>query len=270
MKSEHRHELKTNELAEWLTNLPQWAKENLKMIIYVSVVVVLVIGLVIFRWYKKNVESVRKQLEFTKLIAQLPQRKMQILQAQSQGIDASYMLLGTAEDFQTFARNVKDDQMAALALIKQAEALRMELHYRAGTVDEQDVTTQINRAKAGYSEALSRVMGPEGGDTINPSLTAAAKFGLGLCEEELGNFAAAENIYRDIAANSDFECTTAAAQAKHRLETMADYQRKVVFKAAPKQAPTEPLHPQIELKVPEGPQTQDDAFEVADSNLPSQ
>ncbi len=28
MKSDHRHELKTNELAEWLSNLPQWAKKN--------------------------------------------------------------------------------------------------------------------------------------------------------------------------------------------------------------------------------------------------
>ena len=33
MKSDHRHELKTNELAEWLGNLPQWTKENLVTII---------------------------------------------------------------------------------------------------------------------------------------------------------------------------------------------------------------------------------------------
>ena len=33
MKAEHRHELKTNELVEWLTNLPQWANENLTTII---------------------------------------------------------------------------------------------------------------------------------------------------------------------------------------------------------------------------------------------
>ncbi len=33
MKSEHRHELKTNELAEWIANFPTWAKENAKVLI---------------------------------------------------------------------------------------------------------------------------------------------------------------------------------------------------------------------------------------------
>ena len=44
MKAEHRHELKTNELAQWIANFPNWAKENLRMIIYVSVVLILLIG----------------------------------------------------------------------------------------------------------------------------------------------------------------------------------------------------------------------------------
>jgi len=44
MKAEHRHELKTNELAEWIANLPQWARDNGRMVIYLSVVAVLVIG----------------------------------------------------------------------------------------------------------------------------------------------------------------------------------------------------------------------------------
>ena len=43
MKSDHRHELKTNELAEWLGNLPEWTKENLVTIIAVVVVVVVVV-----------------------------------------------------------------------------------------------------------------------------------------------------------------------------------------------------------------------------------
>ncbi len=28
MKAEHRHELKTNELADWIVHFPQWFKEN--------------------------------------------------------------------------------------------------------------------------------------------------------------------------------------------------------------------------------------------------
>ena len=50
-------------------------------------------------------------------------------------------------------------------------------------------------------------------------------------------------------ANPDFEVTTAFAQAKHRLETMADYEQKVVFKASPRprRIPTDFLEPPSRL-----------------------
>jgi len=266
MRAKHRHELKTNELAEWIANFPQWVKENLRMIIYVSAVVVLVAGSYIFHWYRKNVESVRKQLELTRLIAQLSRGKTQILQAQARGVDISYMLIQTADALQAAAQSAKDDQMTALALIKRAEALRMELHYRFGTVDERDAITQIELAKASYAEAVEKSSG-------SPALLAAAELGLGLCEEELGNFSKAQQIYSDIATNTLYEGTVAAAQAKVRLDTMADYQRKVVFKPAAKPAPTktELLRPQIQLSPVDinlAPQTQSGGPEM-DSLLPS-
>ena len=249
MKSEHRHELKTNELAEWIANFPKWAKENLRMIIYVSVVVVLVAGLYFYRGYQKNVVSVRNQVNFTKLIMQLPQSKINILQAQAQGRDLSFILLQPADNLETLAQDTKDDQMAALALIKRAEALRTELHYRLEVASEQDVVAQISRAKASYTEATEKSLS-------NPSLMAMAKFGLGLCEEELGNFKQAEQMYRDITANPDFEGTTTITQAKRRLDTMADYRQKVVFKASPiklgKPAPVEPImRPEIVIEPPD-------------------
>ena len=294
MKSEHRHQLKTNELAEWIANFPQWARENLRMIISISVVAVLVIASAIFYWYRKNVEQVRRQLELTNLISTISNNKMQILGAHARGVDYSFVLIQPADNLRTLSQNTNNNQMAALALIKRAEALRMELHYRSGTVSKQDLTAQINRAKTSYTEAVEK-------SSPNPSLTAAAKFGLGLCEEELGNFEKAGQIYRDIAASPDFEGTTAAAQAKHRLETMADYQRKVVFntvrsktaasgpltpetskgvKAPPsplrkqgqaKPTPTEIKQPQAELTQPEVKSTQPSIKpEVPDTNLSSQ
>ncbi len=261
MKSKHRHELKTNELAEWIANFPQWAQENARMIIFVAVVAVLVIGLACFYWYQKNVVSVRKQLELTRLLKQLSQSKWQIIQAQAQGIDASYILLQPANNLKIFAQNTKNNQMAALALIKQAEALRTELHYRFGTVAKRDFTAQINRAKGSYTEAIEKY-------SPSPSLTAAAKFGLGLCEEDLGNFDQAKHMYRDIAENPDIEGTAAAAQAKRRLDTIADYQKKIVFKEAPKPTPVELTQPQIKLKAPEasGPNSRSTANETGTQN----
>jgi hypothetical protein len=261
MKAEHRHELRTNELAEWLSNLPQWTKENLKTIIFVSVLIVGLAALYIWRIYGKNVVQVRKQLEFTSLLNQLSGSKMQILRAQAQGRDLSFTLLQPASDLGTFAQTANNDRMAALALIKQAEALRTELHYRPGAVSKQDLTAQINQAKASYADAIEK-------SSFNPSLMAKAKFGLGLCEEELGNFAGAEQIYRDIAANPNLEGTVAAVQAKHRLDTMTDYKQKVVFKPSPKKpTPAELPQPVIQIKPAEANQPAD-TNQPVDANWP--
>ncbi len=269
MKSKHRHELKTNELAEWIGNLPQWARENRRTIIYVSVVAVLVIGSASWYWYNKNVESVREQAKLTSLIAQLPQRKMQIVTARARGVDTSIMLIQVADNLQSAAWRAKDDQIAALALIKHAEALRTALHYRQGIVSGVELKATINRARAGYGEALDAL----NKTSPNPPLTAAAKFGLGLCEEELGNFEKAEQIYREVATNTDFEGTTAIAQAKQRLKTMADYQQKVVFKASPRPKLAEFIQPPFELQPADinlGPETSDILSEFPDINLVSE
>jgi len=241
MKAHHRHELKTNELAEWLANLPQWAKENRTMIIGVLAVIVVAGGLYFWQVYAKNAASVRTRLRFTNLINQLSMSKLQVLQAHSQGRDLSFILFQPADNLKAFAQNAKNKQMAALALIKQAEALRTELHYRAGLVAKRDLVAQIERAKASYAEAMQKA-------AHDRSLIAAAKFGLGLCEEELGNFEQAAQIYREITTSSDLEGTVARVSAQHRLETMADYRAKIAFRPAPKPKPPAPLDVATQLK----------------------
>lgn len=237
MKAEHRHELKTNALAEWIAHLPQWAREQGKMAIYVSVVAVLVIGLGLWYWRKIRVESVQQRLEFTNLIARLSQNKMEILMRQSRGEDTSFTLIEAAAALDTMAGSAKDEQMAALALIKRAEALRAGLHYRQQSVNQTELQTTINEARAVYNKAIEKAV-------THPSIEAMARFGLGLCEEELDNFEAARQIYRDIVENGDFEGTTTVAKARQRLETMPDYERRIVFRTRPipsiEQPPTTP------------------------------
>jgi len=240
MKSEHRHELKTNELAEWLTHLPQWAKDNRITVIGVLLVVVVAGAVYIWKIHNKNVTA-QNQIELTNYMARLMGGKPQVISAQSQGKDLSYILLQPANSLKSFAQTVKDNRMAAFAFIKRAEALRTELHYRLGPVNQQDFTTQINLAKDSYNEAIKKA-------ASLPSLLAEAKFGLGLCEEELGNFEAAQQIYQDVAANQDFEGTVAKVSAKWRLETMADYKTKVVFQRSAKPKFPDAAQPQIEVK----------------------
>jgi hypothetical protein len=241
MKSDHRHELKTNELAEWIANFPRWARDNGKIVITVSVVAVLVIGSALWYWRKTNVGSVQQQLEFTNLIAKLGQNKMQVLMAQSRGMDTSTMLIETAVALENVANSAQDENMAALALIKRAESLRAVVHYRQQTVNQAGLLTAVEGAKVAYTKAISK-------SEKNPSLMAMAKFGLGLCEEEIGNFDGAEQIYRDIIENIDFEGTTTVARAQRRLETMPDYRKKIVFKPAP--VPKPPVTDMTDLLPP--------------------
>ncbi len=244
MKSDHRHELKTNELAEWLINFPQWTKDNLITIICVLALIIVVAGVWFWKFYGKKVASVQKQIELTNFVNQLSQSKMQIISAQAQGKDVSFILLQPANNLETFARGENDDIMAALALIKRAEALRTDLHYRPGTVPGADLTAQINKAKASYTEAVDRA-------GANPLLMAMATFGLGLCAEEIGNFKEAEQIYRDITENPNFEGTTVGVQAKYRLETMADYKQKIVFMPSPRLQPPFQMPP-FDANLPAG------------------
>ena len=144
----------------------------------------------------------------------------------------------------------------------------MELHYRSGDVSELDLKTQVNLAKDSYTKAVDKSSG-------NPSLTAMARFGLGLCEEELGNFTEAERLYQQIISNPDLEGTVSVSQAKQRLYTMADYKEKLVFKASPKPEPVpaaEPITPALDLGIPDVCESQADAFEEqsTDANLSTQ
>ena len=237
MKSEHRHELKTNELAEWLGNLPQWTKENLVTIICVSAFIVVLAGVYLWRGYNKNVVQVRERNEFTRLLNQVSAAKMQIIQGQEQQRDLSFELLKPAKGLETFAQTTKNDGMAALALIKRAQALRAELHY--GTVEEDYLKTQLGKAQDSYTQALERSTG-------DSSFAAAAEFGLGLCAEELGDFEKAQQMYRDIVANADYEGTVTIAQAQRRLRTMADYREKIAFKPNPNPKPTTASQPTVQ------------------------
>jgi hypothetical protein len=240
MKSDHRHDLKTNELAEWIINFPNWAKENSRTIIYVAVALALVLGAYLYYNYTRNILAPQKQAEFTELFGKLSTSKMKLLQAQSQGKNYSAELIQLADEFQAAAQNTENNQQAALALIERGQLLRMELHYRLKPPGDEEVTTQINLAKTSYNEAMTKAGN-------NLSLTAMAKLGLGLCEEELGNFDQAVQIYRDITANASFNNTIQSDLAAKRLNALDDYKQKVVFKEPSVQAPNDVTQSPIQL-----------------------
>ena len=225
MKSDHRHELKTNELADWMAHFPEWAKQNRTNLILVAVVIVAAVAVYFWSFYRRDVVSVRNQARLTSLVTQVPQQISSIARAAMQNTEQSYVLLPIAQDLQEFAQSTSNDDMAALALIERAEALRAELHYRLADVSREELTKQIDQARVSYQEALDR--------EPSAALAAAAEFGLGLCEEELGMSEKATEIYRATAEKPEYAGTAAQEAAAYRLKIVDEYKGEVVFKPAP-------------------------------------
>jgi tetratricopeptide (TPR) repeat protein len=240
MKSDHRHELKTNELADWIMNFPDWAKENRTSLIGAAAVIVVALLVYFLSFYRQNVVSARNQVRLTNLVAQVPQQMNRVANAAMQNTDESYALMLTAQDLQDFAAKSSNADMAALALIQRGAALRAEIHYRLAEVSREELAAQIGKAKESYQQALDR-------KPSSSSLAAAARYGLGLCEEELGNFEQAAQIYREVAQRGEYAGTTAQAEAAYRLKIMEDYKTEVVFQPAPPKPAPAPT-PTVQIK----------------------
>ncbi len=248
MKSEHRHELKTNELAEFIEHFPQWAKSNMWRIIYVAVLLVVVIGIYFAKWYFSNVYTVKEREALTALATQVSRSKPNIVRNQSQGFDNSYMLIDLARNLQTTSNQLSNETMSAVALIKSAEAIRMEVHYRLDFVTSEQIQTKMAEAQQLYEEAIAK-------SPTNTSLVGMAKLGVGLCREDSGDFESARSIYQTIIDDDRFAGTAAAAQAAIRLKIMDDFKEEITFLPAP-QAPT-PASEELIPIVPEDVNAED-------------
>ena len=230
MKSDHRHELKTNDLAQWVAEFPDWARENMRTIIASAAIVVAVILVYTWYLYDRNVLAVSRRVRLSELTARLDGNKRQVVRSGMESKDQSVVLLQSADQLAQFAQSTGDRTMAALACIKRAEAIRAEIHYRADRVSGEELAKRIELSKACYQEALDKA-------PSQASLRAAARYGLGLCAEELSDQVEARRIYRQIAADSGLKGTVAQVQANRRLQSMADYAGAIVFKPAPAPVP---------------------------------
>ena len=268
MKSEERHELKTNELADWIANFPEWAKENSGTIAYAAIVIIIVGVVAYLKWYRPTHTVSREQIEMSQLANQLEMAKIQVVAAKDQASTNPEALRSMADRLGAVAGKLSESEYAAFALIKQGEALRAELHYApAGfAADPNALAFQVNKAKKCYQEASEKAGG-------NPQLAAMAKFGLGLCAEEVGNFEDAQKIYHDIAVNEAYAGTVTVSMAKERAANMNDYKGKFVFVETPQTplTPEMPVGPRVENLPPAAvtPAPAPSAVKPAESNAPA-
>ena len=227
MDSQHRHELKTNELADGLRHLPQLLKDNANTIIGV-----LLIGAALITWPMFNKMSQQKdraeQTAITQSIQLLNEDIRKVLQAPADDAQAQTEALDTllinADGLLEKASDIDNPNLTAMAQVKAAQAIRTELHIRK-EVDADMLERQIKKAEDAYQKAFEIAE--------IPTIKAMAQFGLGLCSEELGQTDQAAEIYQQIAENESYKATVLPTQAQQRLDTLADNSEVFNFAAVP-------------------------------------
>jgi len=256
MDSERRHELATNELADWIVNFPKWFRENMTTVIIGVVVVAALIAYTIFFYSRENRVWNEKNAMITATIDQLNMHKQTVVQGKTKGMGVSDLFQTTANTLKTSAAETDNAVLSAIAMIKQAEALRTDLHYRL-TAAEPDVRKfQFQQAQKIYEEALTKAK-------ADPQVAAMAQYGIGLCLEEVGDFDGAKKAYQTLIDEKSYKGTTYQERAEVRINIMSDNQKQVVLAHAPIQA-----SPVEEIKKP-GPLSLDGDVDVTKIAAPT-
>ncbi len=238
MKAERRHELATNELAEWIVNFPKWLKENLRSVIIGTIVVLALIAYTIFYYSRENRIWNEKNAEITSVLDQLGYQKQTVVQGKNQGLGVSDTFENTASILKTKASETDNPFLSALALIKTAEAYRTELHYRPTAAAEDVRKYKLQEAMKLYEQALEKAKS-------DAQISSMAQYGIALCLEDMGNFEDAKKTYEKIVSEPAYKGTVYQNKAQIRINTMKDNQRQVVF--AMSQKPQMPSTPEIQL-----------------------
>jgi len=242
MDTEHRHELKTNELVNLLTHFPQFLKNNANMLIGIGLIV---IGLVTWPLFSrmKQQKVIAEDSKVSKSIQLIGQDIMAALGAYREKPDqlnpALDTILVNANALMELTSETDNPNLEALAYIKAAQAIRTELQLRKDMVNAETVDAQIQKAQDAYEKASNVA--------VMPTMKAMAQFGLGLCAEERGQTQQAAEIYSAITKDESFAATVFPAQAQSRLDALRENAESFTFvEAEPAQIEEAPVAPAAE------------------------
>jgi tetratricopeptide (TPR) repeat protein len=228
MDSKKRHEMATNELSDWIGQIPDFLKQYRNQLLGLILVAVgLISWPILNRWRQETDFSAETELSQT--LDSLEMGKFLAIRPPSQNnpqdMGAESFLI-TANNLAEQAKKAPTKDLAALALIKRGQALRTDLLYRKEIITEDAAASQIKQAQEAYQQAFDKA--------ALPTVKAMAQFGLGICSEELGQLEQAREIYQKIADDASYAGTPLPAAAKGRIEKMADNNAKYTFIEKPK------------------------------------
>ena len=224
MDAKERHELKSNELADWLSDMPDFLRQHSGKILGIALIVAGLISWPILSRMRRSAE-LSDQIQTTSLLDTLDRGKYRALQSSQQDTTEISAFLVTANSLQDQAKELKNPDLAALALIKRGQALRADLYYQKRILPAEMVRSQIAQAQQAYQQAADKAK--------SAPIMAIAQFGLGLCAEELGQVEQASTIYSRIVESEEFAGTPVQVQARRRIQEMKDNTAEYVFVEPP-------------------------------------
>jgi hypothetical protein len=198
MKSERRHELQHNELAEWIFKAGQWLKPYQNVVLAAAVILIVLIAVYAV---VSRTSAARSATAWTELTSGL----------QGDNLDA---LTKVAETYP----NTTVGQMAAVVVAD----MRLKDGCEQRFVNKAQANRELNEAIKSYQAALK--------DCRTPALQERATFGLARARETQGTSAdleAAAKYYGDIVTK--WPEGAFAAAAKRRLADFGQHETKMMF-----------------------------------------
>lgn len=206
MKTERRHELQHNELADWLLGTAERVKPHVTRIAALLLAVLVVYG--VYRFIHAQT-SVKQQA----------------------GWNAYYQAsqTGNTNELQAIARDYAGEQVSYWALLRLADVQLND------GIDDLFINTpegrkKVDQAAANYDAVLK-------GNADAP-LRERALFGLGRCQESLDKLAAAQASYEQLA--KEFSKGPFAQMAEHRLKSLKSESSKSFYDWFARQDATPP------------------------------
>jgi len=199
MRAEERHRLKTNELAQKLSELSEYLRQHSKLIsiVVVSVLVICVVGGL---WWSERKKSYsRRNDELQGLLPQIVQIQYGVAKAaqdpktQSKATYNISSLLGALDNLSSEAQGTP---IGMMALLQQADLKRSELYYTHRLLSDQEREQICQALENIYNKILSQY-----GNQAQP--VGTAQLGMALVAEDRGEWEKAKKKYEEILAEKD-------------------------------------------------------------------
>lgn len=225
MKSEERHKLKSNELAESLVGIPDYLREHGKRLFTgILVVVLVVVGSVVFRNSRVAAQD-NQAILLQSLVAETKAVQRQAVQRAQSGEQTDDLLVESYGDsaqslensLADLSQNSSGSLIAKTASLQKARILRSRLFYTDTPMSQEKREDLLSQIDAIYNTVLQQ-------SSNDVMALGVAKIGLALVAEDRLQWDQAKQAYRAILddAQGQWAGTIFPSQASQRLEAITE------------------------------------------------